>query len=123
MISQIVEDRKKSEKGKPVKGYYFTEADLVKDVKQHVVGRDVDDFKTVECGIMDVADDIAYSTYDLEDSFKDGWVTPIKLLALGDQSKREIIKSVNNKLKDKYEDESGARTYIRRLQQDSCEYV
>jgi dGTPase len=29
-----------------------------------------DEFKTIECSIMDIADDIAYSTYDLEDSFK-----------------------------------------------------
>ena len=34
------------------------------------------EFKTIECAIMDLADDIAYSTYDLEDAFKAGFVTP-----------------------------------------------
>ncbi len=30
---------------------------------------------------MDVADDIAYSTYDLEDTFKAGFLNPLDLVA------------------------------------------
>jgi dGTPase len=33
---------------------------------------------------MDIADDIAYSTYDLEDTFKAGFLTPLDLLASPD---------------------------------------
>ena len=101
-IPQIVEDRKDDERNKPVKGYYFTETELVRDIKQHVLGEQIEDFKTVECGIMDIADDLAYSTYDLEDSFKDEWTSPIKILALSEESKRKIIGAVNSKLKSTY---------------------
>ena len=67
-----------------VKGYYCSEGKLVESIKRAVLGRkSVPDgkFKTIECGIMDLADDIAYSTYDLEDAFKAGFVTPIQLVA------------------------------------------
>jgi dGTPase len=51
------------------KGYYAEEKDLVAEIKRHVLGIDdlstIDKFKTIECSIMDIADDIAYSTYDL----------------------------------------------------------
>ena len=67
-----------------VKGYYRSEQKLVEKVKSAVLGTGnvIDsEFKTIECGIMDLADDIAYSTYDLEDAFKAGFVTPIQLVA------------------------------------------
>lgn len=65
-----------------VKGYYGTEAALVKSVKAKVApGLPAKTkFKTIECAIMDIADDIAYSTYDLEDSLHAGFVTPISLV-------------------------------------------
>ena len=68
-----------------VKGYYLSEEGLVKRIKEHVVGPDIADgmeggFKTIECQIMDVADDIAYSTYDLEDALKTGFVSPMSMI-------------------------------------------
>lgn len=66
-----------------IKGYYASEASLVDAIKRHV-GRPPQGtakFKTVECQIMDIADDIAYSTYDLEDSMKGGFSHPLALLA------------------------------------------
>lgn len=71
------------------KGYYASESLLVEDIKNHVgtppVGRK---FKTIECQIMDIADDIAYSTYDLEDAMKGGFTHPLQLSArvMGDRS-------------------------------------
>lgn len=63
------------------KGYYQCEADIVKEIKQAVAldytGKK---FKTIECSIMDLADDIAYSTYDLEDSLHANFVSPLGLL-------------------------------------------
>jgi dGTPase len=104
MIPQIKEDRNDSERRKPVKGYYFTEADLVREIKQYVLGKQVDDFKSIECGIMDVADDIAYSTYDLEDSMKAGFISPLKILAFDDAFKMKVVNKVNGKLADTYQD-------------------
>lgn len=61
----------KSEHKKVTKGYYESEAGLVEDVKK-LVGTSTkpEKFKTIECQIMDIADDIAYSTYDFEDALK-----------------------------------------------------
>ena len=52
------------------KGYYQSEKPLVDRIKQSVIGSNsnVTKLKTIECQIMDLADDIAYSTYDLEDA-------------------------------------------------------
>lgn len=63
------------------KGYYASEAKLVRKIKRKVApGFEGEKFKTIECAIMDVADDIAYSTYDLEDSLHAGFLTPYDLL-------------------------------------------
>ena len=106
MIPQIAEDRKESERKRPVKGYYFTEAALVKEIKQNVIGAEPNDFKTIECGIMDVADDIAYSTYDLEDSFKAGFISPLKILAFDNAFKERVVKAVNEQLDKTYREEA-----------------
>ena len=55
---------------KLVKGYYCTEGSVVEKVKADVAPGMDEPLKTIECQIMDIADDIAYSTYDLEDSLK-----------------------------------------------------
>jgi len=71
----------KNEIIKPIKGIYNSEIELIKLIKKELTGIDsIIDFKTIECSIMDVADDIAYSIYDLEDAFKAGFLTPIDLL-------------------------------------------
>ena len=67
--------------GEVVKGYYASEEDLVQRIKRHVTGStDTRGFKTIECQIMDIADDIAYSTYDLEDALKAGFVTVMSMI-------------------------------------------
>lgn len=66
-----------------VKGYYHSEKKLVKRIKKSVLGETGDihhEFKTVECQIMDIADDIAYSTYDLEDALKSRFINPLQLI-------------------------------------------
>ncbi len=68
-IPQLSEARKDK---KVQKGYYRTERDLVSKIKSSILGdyKPEKAFKTIECSIMDIADDICYSTYDLEDAFK-----------------------------------------------------
>ena len=72
---------------KLVKGYYASERDLVDEIKKHVGSPAKGGaFKTIECQIMDMADDIAYSTYDLEDAMKGGFTHPMQLHAkIGDE--------------------------------------
>lgn len=79
-----------------VKGYYGSEKDIVATIKKCVVGTDkVKNFRTIECSIMDLADDIAYSTYDIEDAFKAGFLTPYDLMSADDY----IFEQIVNKLK------------------------
>ncbi|WP_116964735.1 dGTP triphosphohydrolase [Fastidiosibacter lacustris] len=85
-----------SSSGYPIKGYYLSEKMLVEKIKQHVlagysegvlVGKK---FKTIECSIMDLADDIAYSTYDIEDAFKGGFLDPLSML----NTEHKLLKKV-----------------------------
>lgn len=82
------------------KGYYASEAPLVKEIKAAVApglgSRTA--FKTIECAIMDIADDIAYSTYDLEDSLHAGFVSPMRLAsALVNEDAKTIVLEKTNK--------------------------
>jgi dGTPase len=71
----------KTQPAELVKGYYASENDLIKKVKTAIRREESHEkFKTIECDIMDIADDIAYSTYDLEDALKAGFVTPLDIL-------------------------------------------
>lgn len=80
-----------------VKGYYHTEEEIVKEIKKRVCGgiSFPETFQTIECRIMDIADDIAYSTYDLEDSFKAGFIKPIELISVSEEVSRNVIKKVH----------------------------
>jgi dGTPase len=83
------------------KGYYSSEAGLVRNVKKNVIGDSKYNgkFKTIECQIMDLADDIAYSTYDLEDALKAGFLSPIEILAdtLNDGLMDRVAAKVSNR--------------------------
>ncbi|RQQ15536.1 dNTP triphosphohydrolase [Burkholderia stagnalis] len=84
------------------KGYYYTEADIIRRVKEAVApGYNGRDFKTVECSIMDLADDIAYSTYDLEDSLHANFVSPFSLqyaIRTNPSLQAEVLRKCNKAL-------------------------
>ncbi|UIJ97413.1 hypothetical protein LZK82_16830 [Rhizobium leguminosarum] len=49
---------------------------------------------------MDIADDIAYSVYDLEDSLKAGFLTPASILATDDDLLKRVAEVVTEQLKE-----------------------
>ena len=72
---------RRREAGAPlVKGYYGTERPVVSAVRKRVGRPPAGASQTIECQIMDLADDIAYSTYDIEDAFHAGLLTPLDLI-------------------------------------------
>lgn len=87
---------------KPVKGYYYCDEELINQIKESVLPKGkskTESFKTVECYIMDIADDIAYSTYDLEDGMKAGFITPLDLIYPSPELLRKVVEKVNKNLK------------------------
>jgi dGTPase len=87
----------------PVKGFYDEDADLVKAIRRHVAGDSyVGVFNTIECSIMDIADDIAYSTYDIEDAFKGEFLTPLMLLSMPDDFKQRIADKIQKRIDTRY---------------------
>lgn len=93
--------REPEDRDGPMKGYYQTEADLVAAIKEHV-GAGGSEFRTIECSIMDVADDIAYSTYDLEDSFKAGFLKPLSMVSAPPRLLEKVAATVSKRLKKHY---------------------
>lgn len=99
------------------KGYYGHQVDLVKKIKRAVLGEEAAEelttgaFKTIECSIMDISDDIAYSTYDVEDCFKAGILTPLSMFSLHDEIYEKVVLTVNKRLTKYYSDLKDLRSY------------
>lgn len=110
--NEIPRESKNRKKSEIQKGYYYTERQLVKDIKKNVIGTNKKKFKTVECWIMDIADDIAYSTYDLEDAFKAGFLTPLKMISASEGLLEKIAETVRDRLEKFYSDFSKSDRYI-----------
>jgi dGTPase len=79
-----IHEKNRAKLRKLEKGYYKSEADLVARIKKSVCNATPTksgQFQTLECQIMDIADDIAYSTYDLEDALKGEFITPLEMVS------------------------------------------
>ena len=102
-VTKKAREKNNSDK-EPLKGIYQEEAALLNKIKEEL-GTDGDKpFKTIECHIMDVADDIAYSTYDIEDSIKAEFLSPVKIISASDIFKQEIVDAVKKKIRENYPD-------------------
>jgi dGTPase len=87
--------KKRNKRSELSKGYYYFDKDLVEKIKENVIGvKRRGEFKTVECSIMDIADDIAYSTYDLEDAMKAGFLNHLDFLGCDDNMILQIMKKL-----------------------------
>lgn len=88
------------------KGYYESERQTAAAMKKRVLDgyelRDGTVFKTVECGIMDLADDIAYSTYDLEDALKAGILNPLDILSTPEEIVAVVAKKTSSRVGEIY---------------------
>lgn len=84
-------------KSKTPKGYYSSEKELVENVKL-AVGLSNGEFRTIECAIMDFADDIAYSTYDIEDCFHCGLLTVEQFYPGKCKYLKKIVSAINKRL-------------------------
>lgn len=98
-------NRDRKNKNEVVKGYYQSDKELVSRIKKAVLGKKFGGkFKTIECSIMDIADDIAYSTYDLEDVFKSGFKKPLDLFVLPAPIYDNVVNTINRRLAKQYPD-------------------
>ncbi len=76
----------------PVKGFYAQDRELVEEIIRYTgTGWQ----RSFECQIMDVADDIAYSVHDLEDSLKAGLIT---VADFRQPPPRRVVEDVNARL-------------------------
>lgn len=84
------------------KGYYDSESNLVDKIKKNIgKPNELQSMMTVECKIMDVADDITYSTYDIEDALKAGFISPIKMLSQDKEFYQRMSKEITEAIHEK----------------------
>lgn len=80
------------------KGYYQVDIDVVSFVKRMVGSPSEGKYQTIECQIMECADDIAYSTCDMEDAIKGGFINPIEFLDFTSARFERIVASANKNI-------------------------
>jgi dGTPase len=85
---------------KPKKGFYLSEKELVTEIKNQVAPGHPNKFKTIECAIMDIADDISNAVYDLEDAFRGGFCSPLDILGATESIWENTAKKVRNAMEE-----------------------
>ncbi|MCC5834823.1 MAG: dNTP triphosphohydrolase [Opitutales bacterium] len=70
----------------PFRSFVFGEQGLPESIR----GKDFNSVKSIECQIMDWADDTAYSLHDIVDGIKAGFITPDRLREWGEEHERSL---------------------------------
>ena len=86
------------------KGYYPSERDTVDKLKVMLGMAEGVRLQTLECQVMDIADDIAYSAYNLEDTLEAGIVAPFDLMSIDDRTLSLVTRDVNDQLAKRHPD-------------------
>ena len=107
--------KNRPDRKRPDKGYYYRDEELISFVMKQILGTRIEEFmqrklkepqkvqfRTIECSIMDVADDIAYSTFDLEDCLKLGLITPLSLLSSTNDIMENVCDTINTRMRRTY---------------------
>lgn len=101
----IIKEKEIKSSGRPInkKGYFLEEADLIKEVIRNVTGVEnySGKFRTIECNIMEFADDISYTIYDLEDVLKGRFISFL------DITERMLLNKNEDKLQTLYDTVKG----------------
>jgi len=92
-IPEEIVDLKGNGSCKIEKGIYSNDTGLMEEIRK-TLSLPTEKI-CIEARIMDIADDIAYSTYDLEDAFKGGFLHPLRLHALSNDFLVNVVKEVN----------------------------
>lgn len=100
LASIIKNNRLLDPKGK--KGYYETEHSLVEEINE-TIGTGENN-KTIECYIMDLADDISNAVHDLEDSLKGNFITAFDIFLPNQEVLNEIISQLNERTSTKHKE-------------------
>jgi dGTPase len=88
-----------------IKGHYESEDSLVREIKKTFTGNETQkNFKTIESQILDIANDIALATYDIDDAFRTGFITPLDIISMNEVVLRNITKRINGNLNTQYKE-------------------
>jgi len=90
-----------------IKGYYTSEKCFIETMKKNIHSSATQSHcKTVECQILDIADDIANAVYDLEDAFKAGFINPLDLIAAPYSVRKSAAREVAKEIKTSFSAEN-----------------
>jgi dGTPase len=97
------------------KGVYYEDKNIYSKIHEEVfenAATNRDEKRVIECDIMDIADDIAYSTYDLEDTFKAGFLGPLQMLSSNSDLLYRVAEKVKKSLNQSFDEQNVLEIFL-----------